>query len=110
MPFQLLPEFPPHTANNACCSCKSDRRPTDRLIDLGFSIDMLVDNNGTFTVQEGWAILCETCAKEVAGMLGYATDDISAELTAMRAEIKTLREEKARLELVAEAVQDAIHA
>ncbi len=57
MPFQLLSEFPVHTANNACCACKSDRRPT-----------------------------------------------------AMRHEIGTLRQEKARLELIAEAVDQAIHA
>lgn len=108
MPFQLLSEFPPHTANNACCACRSDRRPTDRLFDLGFSIDMLVDNNGTFTVQEGYAVLCETCLRELCNMAGWGTEDTSRELTALRGEVAALRDDKARLELIVDSVNAAI--
>ncbi len=99
MPFFLQPEFPDGTRQNSCLTCNSDRRVTDRLVDLGVTIDF-----------EGHLIMCETCAKEIAHLLGYETDDISLQLRDMRHEIGTLRQEKARLELIAEAVDQAIHA
>lgn len=108
MPFQILDEFPPHTANNSCCACHSDRRPTDRLFDLGFSLDLLVDNDGLFTNQEGYAILCETCLRELANMAGFGTEDISRELATLRAELATLRDDKARLDLILESVQATV--
>ena len=108
MPFQILTEFPPHTANNSCCACRCDRRPTDRLFDLGFSLDLLVDNDGLFTNQEGYAILCETCLRELANMAGYGTEDTSRELASLRGEVATLREDKVRLELIIDSVNAAV--
>lgn len=99
MAFFLQAEFPLGTRLNTCVTCGSDRRPADRLVDLGVTIDF-----------EGHLIMCETCAKEIAHLLGYETDDISGQLREMRQEIVALRQEKARLELIAEAVQEAIHA
>ncbi len=108
MPFQILAEFPPHTANNACCACRADRRPTDRLFDLGFSLDLLVDNDGLFTNVEGYAILCETCLRELAHMAGYITEDVSAELQRLRSRNAELEDDKVRLQLIVESVNAAI--
>ena len=73
MPFFLTNEFPVGTRLNACVTCNADRRPTDRLVDLGIHIDF-----------EGHLRMCETCAKEIAHLLGYQTDDISEKLRVMR--------------------------
>jgi len=107
MAFQILAEFPPGTAFNSCCSCRVDRRPEDRLIDMGFSMDAPIgdDIGGIPQIREGWAVLCETCAKEIAHMLGYITDDISLQLDAMRHEIGTLRQENKHLTAIRDAVQ-----
>jgi len=108
MPFQILDEFPPHTAHNSCCACRADRRPTDRLFDLGFSLDLLVDNDGLFTNQEGFAILCETCLRELANMAGYGTEDQSRELANLRSRNADLEEDKVRLQLIIESVNAAV--
>lgn len=99
MPFFLQPEFPLGTRMNACVTCNADRRPTDRLVDLGINIDF-----------EGYLIMCETCAKEIAHLLGWVTDDVAQQLQDMRHLIGRLQQDKARLELVADAVAEAIHA
>jgi hypothetical protein len=99
MPFFLQSEFPPGTRLNACVTCNTDRRVTDRLIDLGVHIDF-----------EGHLIMCETCAKEIAHLLGYETDDISEQLVQMRRQIHDLEQEKARLELITEAFREAVGA
>lgn len=85
MPFFLQSEFPNGTRNNSCVGCGADRRVNDRLVDLGVNIDF-----------EGHLILCETCAKEIAHLLGYETDDISEQLKDMRHDIGTLRAENQR--------------
>lgn len=107
MAFQFVPEFPIGTANNACVTCHVQRRDEDRLIDLGFSVDWDMDEHigGVPQIREGWAIMCETCAKEIAHMLGYTTEDISTQLAAMRHEIGTLRQENQHLKAIKDAVQ-----
>lgn len=108
MPFQILSEYPPHTANNSCCACRVDRRPTDRLFDLGFSLDILVDNDGLFTNQEGYAILCETCLRELCNMAGWSTVDRQAEIDRLLAVNQELRDDKAALELIRETIQATV--
>ena len=108
MPFQILDEFPPHTANNSCCACRSDRRPTDRLFDLGFTVDILVDNDGLFTNTEGYAIICETCLRELANMAGYVTEDTARELALLRSQVRELSDKAAGLELIRETVQATV--
>lgn len=94
MAFNLVPEYPEGTIANACFCCRTQRRPEERLVDLNVTIDF-----------EGFAILCETCAKEIAHLLGYTTEDISLQLAAMRHEIGTLREANKHLQAVKDAVQ-----
>ena len=55
MAFNLIPEYPEGSIANSCFCCRVQRRPEERLIDLNVTIDF-----------EGFAILCETCAKEGA--------------------------------------------
>lgn len=97
MPFFLQAEFPVGTIRNACFTCNTDRRPTDRLIDLGVNIDF-----------EGYAIMCESCAREIAQLLGYETSDISEQLRGMRHEIGTLRLENERYRAVTELAAEAL--
>ncbi len=97
MPFFLHNEFPIGTRNNACATCNSDRRPTDRLVDLGVTIDF-----------EGYLVMCETCAREIAQLLGYETADISEQLRGMRHEIGTLRLENERYKAVTELAAEAL--
>lgn len=94
MAFNLVPEYPVGTIGNGCFCCRVQRRPDERLVDLNVTIDF-----------EGFAILCETCAKEIAHLLGYTTEDISIQLAAMRHEIGTLRDENKHLKAIRDAVQ-----
>lgn len=94
MAFNLVPEYPEGTIANGCFCCRVQRRPDERLVDLNVTIDF-----------EGFAILCETCAKEIAHLLGYTTEDISVQLAAMRHEIGTLRDENRHLKAIRDAVQ-----
>lgn len=94
MAFNLVPEYPEGTIANGCFCCRVQRRPEERLVDLNVTIDF-----------EGFAILCETCAKEIAHLLGFVTEDISVHLAAMREENRQLRDENKYLRAIRDAVQ-----
>jgi len=78
MAFQLIPEYPPsHPAGGACISCRAPRRldqfrdSGEKLVDLGFYCDVTTDMEGQPAFVEVAAVLCETCARELATLIGY---------------------------------------
>lgn len=78
MAFQLIPEYPPgHSAGGACISCRAPRRLHDfrdsgeHLIDLGFYCDVTTDQAGQPAFVEVAAVLCETCGRELAALIGF---------------------------------------
>jgi uncharacterized Zn-binding protein involved in type VI secretion len=110
MPFQILAEFPEHTVGNSCCCCHADRRKTDRLIDLGFYTDTVIDYDGQPAIREGYAIMCETCAKEIASMLGYITEDMSERVAALYRENQQLLSENTKMREAMDFAVEAIRA
>lgn len=85
MAFNLIPEYPPgHPAGGACISCRAPRRlnafrPSgEHLIDLGFYCDVTTDMEGQPAFVEVAAVLCETCGRELASMIGYADPEVVA--------------------------------
>jgi len=85
MAFNLIPEYPPgHPAGGACISCRAPRRqdlyrPTgEHLVDLGFYCDVTTDMEGQPAFVEVAAVLCETCARELATLIGYVEPDYVA--------------------------------
>jgi len=83
MAFQLIPEYPPgHPAGGACISCKAPRRLDsyrdhgEHLVDLGFYCDVTTDMEGQPAFVEVPAVLCETCARELADMIGFVEPNI----------------------------------
>jgi len=78
MAFQLIPEYPPgHPAGGCCISCRAPRRLHDfrdngeHLVDLGFYCDVKTDMEGQPAFAEVAAVLCETCSRELASLIGY---------------------------------------
>lgn len=85
MAFQLIPEYPPgHPAGGCCISCKTPRRPNqyrpagEHLVDLGFYCDVTTDMEGQPAFVEVPAVLCETCARELAALIGFVEPDFVA--------------------------------
>ena len=82
MAFQIIPEYPPgHPAGGCCISCRAPRRLNsfrdtgEHLVDLGFYCDVATDMEGQPAFVEVPAVLCETCARELATMIGYVEPD-----------------------------------
>ena len=82
MPFNFIPEFPPHHRNNGCLTCRVQRRTTvewsgngERLIDLGVYVDSGMNGEGQPAFIEVPGIICETCAREIASMIGFVEPD-----------------------------------
>ena len=96
MAFNLVPEYPEGTIGNGCFCCRVQRRPEERLVDLNVTIDF-----------EGFAILCETCAKEIAHVFGWITDDISRIREAETAELTQLRRDNVQMRKALNAVDGA---
>lgn len=76
LPFQLLSEYPLGTPGGVCYFCKSARRNGERVVDTFILIDF-----------EGPLTFCESCAREVAHLLGMPSER----------EAEALREDNARL-------------
>lgn len=82
MAFNIIPEYPPgHSAGGACISCRAPRRLNafrdtgEHLVDLGFYCDVTTNMEGQPAFVEVPAVLCETCARELASLIGFAEPD-----------------------------------
>ena len=80
---------------STCFACGASKRETETVvIDFERWIEM-----------EGWLRICESCAKEVAFLVGCTSADASAK---QNAEIARLKAEIARLEAAAHRVKELV--
>lgn len=103
--FLILDEY--SNLLGTCAACGSSRRSDERVVDLGYDTDVSTDAEGLPAFRPSPAQMCETCLREVATMLGWQTDQISAQMAEMRtligaqqAELKTLRDVKRAVEQI----------
>ena len=105
MPFTFIPEFPPHHRNNGCLTCRVQRRTHvdwqqggERLIDLGVWVDSGPNGEGQPAFIEVPGVICETCARELASMIGFVEPErgpykaVADRLTAVEVENQQLRD------------------
>lgn len=105
--MRLLPAqvgYPPNTANGRCyiAGCTNGDAPragTDVVVDLETQIDM-----------EGWLIICQDCAEQIAGLLDMTSP---SETQRMRGRIRNLEQELQQAETELRAIEgrvvEAVH-
>lgn len=105
MAFMLLDEYT--NLLGVCAACGSSRRVDEQVVDLGFDTDVGTDEDGQPAFRPSAAQMCSTCMREIATMLGWQTDQITAQINEMRhiigtqrAELRSLREVKKAVEAI----------
>ena len=78
MAFDFIPEYPVQHRANACICCSVQRRVPvpwsdsgERLINLGIWVDTTTNEQGQPVFMEVPAVICETCVRELASMIGF---------------------------------------
>lgn len=106
MPFTLLDDYPPPPlSDHVCVCCGAGRRTTfgvtERVVDLGITVEVVVDGTGTSRFQ--YAYVCETCVRELGRLVGMADTERVAQLETELAEVRD--ESTARMARIVELEQ-----